>query len=259
MLGIRNFLTGKQGVGEPPSAARQGASMPEKRWINAGQYTVRALWPMDAMKLQFQLASMFGEQVVIGAFDLMLLAAHADEPQGVDFRGLWGTLRAAAAGTAPMRPGLIRDAVGDTWRAAIKRFYDLMPEEREMRLPEFIAGARPYLEAIGPMLRAIDADAAMDIIRHMLIVKHAGGSGLYVYDQPCVDDSMINAMVPDQHLPTLAFAALLFNLRPFMEAGGTTAPSPGPPAGDHKSTAPTQSKRGGTTASSTNTNGRRRS
>lgn len=258
MLGIRSFLAGRQGVGEAPSTARSGAVMPQKRWIVAGDYTLRALWPMDAMKLQFQLASMFGEQVVIGAFDLMLLAAHADEPQGVDFRGLWGTLRAAAAGTAPMRPGLIRDAVGDTWKAAIKRFYDLMPEERSMRLPEFIGAARPYLEAAGPLLRAIDPDAAMDIVRHMLVVKHVGGSGLYVRDQACTDDSMINALVSDEHLPTLAFAALLFNLRPFMEAGGTTAPSPGPPAGDPKSTAQTPSRRGGTTGSSTNTSGRRK-
>ena len=253
MLGLRNWL--RNGEGEPPTTARPGAVMPSKRWIEAGDYTYRALWPMDSMHLQFQLAGLFGEQVLVAAFDLLVQAA-ADEPQGVDFREAWGEVRRYIGGGSPFRMDLVRAKAGAVWTKAMRRLYDIMPDEREMNLAQFIGTSRPYMRAVAPLLQALDADAAMAMVRHMLIVRHPGGSGLYVRDQPCTDDSTINALVPDTDLPTIAFVALLFNLRPFTEAGRSTDPPPGPKPNSGTSTARTPSRPGAATGSRTSTGGR---
>jgi hypothetical protein len=258
MLNLRAFF--KSGVGEAPSRARPNAVMPSKRWIEAGDYTYRALWPMDAFHLQFQLASLFGEQALVAAFDLLVMAAAADEPREVDFREAYAAVRGYLGGHPehmPLKMGLVRDKFGELWVKAMKRLYDIMPDEREMNIAAFIGESRPYFRAVAPLLAALDADAAMNIVRHMLHVRHPGGSGLYVRDQPCTDDSTINALVPDTDLPTISFVALLFNLRPFTEAGRTTNPSPGPPKASPAptSTGRTPSRPGGATASRTSTGG----
>lgn len=246
------------GAGEPaPVQHPPGGQVVTQRWSRSGIYMVRALRPMDRMQLRFMLAAMLGREVLAAMHDVMVLAAANDEVNATNMRRIYDALRNMVARGEPVDRQAVERAAGELWAVAQRKILEVMPDEQQLDLTAFLQKTRPYLAAIAPALGAIDSDMAMDIVRKMLIVQREGGSGLYVRDQPCKDEATINALVPHDEIETIAWWALLLNLRPFTHAGASTAPSSGQPQEGQGSKGPTRSPAGRSTASSTSTGGRR--
>jgi hypothetical protein len=251
---VKGWLTG---TGEPPprpanTGGPQGITVVH-RWARHGDYTIRALRPMDSFAMRLQLASMLGRDLLACVHDVMQLAATGDAVEGVNFRAIWGALRAYVAQGNPPDREVVREAAGELWKASLRKVYEVMPEEAELDLPAFLTRGKPFLAALAPVLAAIDPDVAMDIVRRLLIVKQDGGAGLYVRDQPCLNEGTINAIVPHEDLGGIIWWALLFNLHPFTAAARNTAPSSGRSGPGAASRGPTPSRPGPAGASATST------
>lgn len=256
-MGLFDRLRWTAGTGDPPPVPEARPHPVMGRWMHSGMYSIRALEPFARLELKFRLASMFGRDLVAVAHALMSMAAAGEEPVRANFAELYKTARSYIARGEPGAAEAVKRAAGAVWDDAMRSLYTLMPDERELHLPDFVSRTRPYLAAIGPLLQAIDNEQAMDIVRHLLLVKPTSGAGLYVKDLPCKDEATINALVQHDDLEVIAFWALLFNLRPFSSAGASTAPSPGQSPRGQASTARTPSPPGRPGGSSTSTGGRR--
>lgn len=259
LAGLLDRLRGGwvSGAGQAPEGEYPQGTMVLQHWSQSGEYTLRALGPMERFRLKFMLTGLLGAELLAAAHDLMVLAAAVEEPSAVNFRRIYDTMRRFAARGEPLDREAVSQAAGDLWEQALRRMYELMPEERVLDLPDFLGKTRRYFAALGPILSAVDDDKAMAVVRQLLLVRRDGGPGLYVRGRPCRDDDAVNALIPHDDLPAIAFWALLFNLRPFTHAGRSTAPSPGhPPKGNPPappSRAPTPSTPGRATGSSTST------
>ena len=260
MLGsLFSKLPWTTGTGNPPVVPQEVRPHPvQARWMHSGLYSIRALEPFARLELKFHLTTMLGRDMVAVATALMSIAAAAEEPVQLNMRELYLTARRYVSRGDPGAAEAVKAAAGAVWDDTMRALFTLMPDERELHLPDFVSRTRPYLQAIGPLLKAIEPAAAMEIVRILLLVSPTSGSGLYVKNEPCRDESLLNALVPHDDLEVIAFWALLFNLRPFTSAGSSTAPSPGQQAkGAPASTARTPSPPGPRGASSTSTPGRR--
>lgn len=246
------------GNGSPPEVEHPRGRIVDNPWMRSGVYTLRALGPFDRFELKARLTSMLGAELLAVAHDLMVMAATAEEgPSRASFAKIYASLRAYAGRGEPVERKVIADAAGELWGDMLRRMYALMPDERELDMTDFLGKTRPYFAALGPIMAQINAQEMMEIVKHMLIVRPNNAAGLYVRDLPCKDRATIDAVVPHDDLPAIAFWALLFNIRPFSRAGASTGNSPGqhPPA--PSSTARTPSQRGPATGSSTSTAGPR--
>ncbi len=258
--GLFSKLPWTTGTGDPPKVPAEVRPHPvQAKWMHSGIYSIRALEPFARLELKFHLTTMLGRDMVAVATAMMSIAAAAEEPVQLNMRELYLTARQYVVRGDPGAAAAVKAAAGAVWDDTMRALFTLMPDERELHLPDFVSRPRPYLNAVAPLLKAIEHSQAMEIVRLLLLVRPESGSGLYVKNEPCKDESVINALVPHDDLEVIAFWALLFNLRPFTSAGSSTAPSPGqqgraPAPG---STGRTPSPPGRPGGSSTSTGGRR--
>jgi hypothetical protein len=253
-MGMLSWITG---TGAAPAVEHpRNGSMVEQRWSRSGVYLIRALYPLDRLRLRFQLASMLGRETLEAMHAVMSIAAGVEDMKATNMRQIYDALRKVLARGEPLDRAAVERACGDLWAKAQGYLLEVMPDENVLDLGEFMIKTRPLLAAIAPVLGAIEPDAAMDIVRWMLIVRENGGAGLYVRDQPMKDERQINAIVPHDEIEGLAWWALLFNIRPFTPAGESTSPFPGQSPKDAAPTARTRSTPGPTGVSSTSTTSR---
>lgn len=255
--GLFDRLAWRAGAGDPPAPPEARPVAVSGRWMTSGFYLIRALEPFGRLELKFMLAQMLGRDLVAVAHALMSIAAAGEEPVRANFADLYRTARSYIARGEPGAADAVKRAAGAVWDDAMRSLYTLMPDERELHLPDFVSRTRPYLAAIGPLLQALEREQCMEIVRRLLLVHPESGSGLYVKGEACRDERVINALVPHDDLELIAFWALLFNLRPFTCAGPSTAPSPGNQARGQPSTGRPPSPPGRPGGSSTSTPGRR--
>lgn len=243
-MSVIGWLTGRGKA--PPltreqieAAAKDGVV--ETRWGRSGVYTYYALEPTGRFRLNMILASMVGGEMLAVIHDALVLAATTPLASS-DFARIYQALRAYTRTGAPPDRKVVQQAAGELWAKALRKIYEVMPDEREMNLDVFLRDIRPYLSAAAPLLSAISADTMDQLLLDLLVVKPGETSGLYVSDVPCRDKGAINALVRHEDLDAIFWWALLFNLRPFSQAEPDTSRSPGQPA-------PTGSTRSGRTPS----------
>lgn len=244
------------GSGATPPVDYPQGHIVDNPWMRSGVYTIRALGPFDRFELKARLASMLGAELLGVAHDLMVMAVTVEGPSQANFRRIYEAMRKYAGRGEPLDRKVVAEAAGELWAEMLRRAAEMMPNERELDMQDFLTKSRPYFAAIGPIMSAMNASDLRDLAKHLLLVRPNNAAGLYVRDQPCRDTATIDAVVPHDDLPAILFWALLFNLRPFSHAGESTASSPGQQAQARPSGAPTPSRHGRVTASSTSTAGR---
>lgn len=228
-MSIVGWLTGRGKAPAMSQAERdtiEQMAMPEARWATSGQYTLYALSPTDRFRFRMTLASMVGAEMLAVVHDMLTLAAGS-ELATTDFSALWAALRRFTSSGAKPDRQVVQQAAGALWTKALRRLYEVMPDEREMHLGVFLTQVRPFLTAAAPLIASINRDTMEDLLLQMLVVKQGETTGLYVAEVPCRDKAALNAMVGEDDLEAIFWWALLFNLRPFTPAGSTTSPSPG--------------------------------
>lgn len=236
-MGVLEWITGRGTAPamKPAEVEAASSTIVDNRWSRAGQYRLHALGPTARFRLRMTLASMIGGEMLACAHDLMTLAVGT-EAANADYSKAARAFRAfLGSGSLPDRKAL-QKAAGDAWRAALRRAYQVMPaDQRQLDLAAFVRAVKPYMDAAGPIMSAIDPDTAVDIAHQMLIVKPGSSAGLYVADAAITRPAELDAMVPHDDLERIIWWALWFNLFPFTEAATNTSPSSGQSTGSHGS------------------------